>query len=136
MVKTSGDYRIAISNTLDIGLFGILTILVMTVFVYMCMYHGSIVFKYRFVIAAVLFIICVIIGVNGSSIEYFNNYFATQMDTNTLLGTSRSVRSDEWAVFTPLTMSQYFGNKFSYFSNIVRATSTDVFIEYGTQLKV
>lgn len=135
MVKTSGDYRIAISNTLDIGLFGILTILVMTVFVYMCMYHGNIVFKYRFVIAVVLFIICVIIGVNGSSIEYFNNYFATQMDTNTLLGTSRGVRSDEWAVLTPLTMSQYFGNKFSYFSNIVRATSTDVFIEYGTPVK-
>ena len=135
MVRTEGNYHIAIRNTLDIGLFGILEIILISISAYICVYKSKWLFKYRFIIAAIVFIICVALGVNGSSIECMYNYFHTQMDSNIIAGVSRSIRSDEWAVLTPLTMSQYFGNKFSYFSDIVRATSTDVFIEYGTPVK-
>jgi len=135
MVKTSGDYRIALHNTLDLGLLGMLSIVVMAVVVYVCTYHGDLVFKYRFVIAAVAFIVCVILGINGSSIECMYACFGSSVDTNVVAGVSRPVRSDEWAVLTPLTMSQYYGHDFSYYSEIVRGISTDVFIEYGTPIR-
>lgn len=89
------------------------------------------VFKYRYIFSAIVFILCVIFGINGSSIGMFCNTFSSG-EENVLFGTSRQIRSDEWATMTPMLWSQYFGSHpFSYFSNIVRGTSTDVFLEYG-----
>ena len=89
------------------------------------------IFKYRYIIAAVLFILGVAFGITGSSIGMVTQYLGGE-DHDILFGISRGIRSDEWALFTPLSWSQYYGAEpFSYFSNIVRATQTDVFLEYG-----
>lgn len=135
MVISNGNYYEAIYNTIDIGVMGIATIIALIFLSFICIYHSDFIFKYRFIIAFFIFIICVILGINGSSIECVNDSFESKISSSILFGSSREIRSDEWALLTPLTMSQYFGNKFSYFSNIVRATSTDVFIEYGTPVK-
>ncbi len=91
---------------------------------------GELIYKYRYCIALVLFVLCVIFGVNGSSIGCWLDYLGIG-DDGVLLGTSRPIRSDEWALSTPFAISQY-SNDFGYFSDIIRATNTDVFLEYGT----
>ena len=90
------------------------------------------IFKYRYWIALGAFVIFVIFGVTGSSIGMFTEYFGVE-DRDILFGITRSIRSDEFAVFTPMTWSQYYdpNGHFSYFSSVLRATDTDVFLEYG-----
>lgn len=66
----------------------------------------------------------------------WNIYFG-EKDKDVLFGVSRAIRSDEWAIFTPLGISQYYNysGNFPYFSDTARACSTDVFIEYGQAVK-
>ena len=87
-------------------------------------------FKYRYIIGIVVFIFCIIFELNSSSISMWNEYFNLNTDNGIILGISRAIRSDEWATFTPMTFSQYFDG-FKYFSSIIRATDTDVFMIYG-----
>ena len=91
------------------------------------------IYKYRYIIALTIFILCVIFEINGSSIGCFNGYLGGKTSDSVLMGTSRPIRTDEWATFTPMTFSQYsdIGGKFQYFSHSIRATQTDVFIIYG-----
>lgn len=92
-------------------------------------------FKYRYVVACLLFALSVVSGVSGSSIGMVTEWFNSP-DSDVLYGVSRLIRLDEWAVFTPMTWSQYYGDEpFSYFSSIIRATPTDVFIEYGQPVR-
>lgn len=85
--------------------------------------------KKRYLIAGLLFVLAVILGLNGSSIGMWCAYFG-QPDKGILFGLSRAIRSDEWAVFTPLAFAQAAAG-FPYFNEIVRACSTDMFLEYG-----
>lgn len=92
---------------------------------------GERIYKYRYYIAIVIFILCVVFEISGSSIGMWKNYIQIEgLSDNVIFGTSRGVRSDEWAVLTPMTFSQQFDG-FKYFSNIVRGGNTDVFILYG-----
>lgn len=93
-------------------------------------------FKYRFLIAVVLFIFLVLLKVTGSSIGMFCSCFG-EMDSEVILGKSRPIRSDEWAVSTPMLWAQYQDDHgtFSYFSSVVRGDLTDVFLEYGQPVK-
>ena len=132
----TGSFNTSINNLLDFGIFALALCLAFSVMFYLLLYRSEWVFKYRYVIALILFIICVIVGINGSSIECMYGYLDGNLATNVVLGTSRPIRFDEWNVLTPLVMSQYYGsNPFSYFSSIVRGTLTDVFIEYGTPVR-
>lgn len=90
------------------------------------------IYKYRFLIAILLIIIGVLFKLHGSSIGLWSTVFNTGVeDKSLLLGKARSIRSDEWAVTTPLIFSQSF-NHFKYFSDILRGgTSTDAFSLYG-----
>lgn len=85
-------------------------------------------FRFRYFIAICFFVLCVTFGITGSSIGCL-----LESESNLLFGVSRPIRSDEWAVFTPMTWSQYFdpAGSFSYYSSVLRACKTDVFIEYG-----
>ena len=89
-------------------------------------------FKWRFVIAAALFLILVILGINGSSIGNWHLYFEDP-DTHNLFGESRLVRTDEWALFTPMSLSQYLNpnGRSAYFSPLLRGVDTDMFMLYG-----
>ena len=92
-------------------------------------------FKYRYCFAFALFALSVVLGISGSSIGMVTEWLNSS-DSDVLYGVSRLIRLDEWAVFTPMTWSQYYGEEpFSYFSSIIRATPTDVFIEYGQPVR-
>ena len=97
---------------------------------------GISIYKYRWIIAAAIFIICVILGINGSSIGEWSSFLGGE-DTGLLLGVSRAIRGDEWATSTPMALSQYFdaSGAFSYFSDVVIGMPTDVFLEYGQPVR-
>lgn len=85
------------------------------------------IYSYRLPLAITVIILAVIFQIHGSSIGQLNIF---DIDHKPLLGVSRIIRSDEFIVNTPFAFSQYF-NDFSYFSEIVRGTLTDMFIIYG-----
>lgn len=85
------------------------------------------IYKYRFLIAIFVFIVGVFFEIHGSSINELNIW---NLNHHPLLGISRNIRSDEYIVNTLFAFSQY-PNGFAYFSEIVRATTTDMFIIYG-----
>lgn len=93
-------------------------------------------FRYRFLLCLILFVFCVLLEVSGSSIGMWNTYVGGS-DGGILLGVSRPIRTDEWAVSTPMALSQYVDPQgaFSYYSSVVRGTATDVFLEYGQPVK-
>ena len=86
-------------------------------------------FRYRFFLAAICLLTCIAFEITGSSI----GCFVGEAEQDLLLGVSRRIRSDEWAILTPMTWSQYYdpSGHFSYYSSLIRAEPTDVFLEYG-----
>lgn len=85
-------------------------------------------YTYRYPILIAILIVCVIFQIHGSSINEIDIYHTTRH--NPLLGISRNLRSDEYVVNTMFSFSQY-PNGFGYFSEIIRASVTDVFLLYG-----
>lgn len=98
----------------------------------------GIVYKYRFWISGILLILLVFFEIHGSSILYWQNYLSNLTYIyEPLIGISRGIRSDEWAVNTPMLLSQYYNNSglFPYFSETIRGTLTDTFIIYGQPVR-
>ena len=91
---------------------------------------SEIIYKYRFYIAAAIFLFCILFELSGSSIGMWKQYINSDTTEGVILGKSRGIRSDEWAVYTPMVFSQ-FKDGFKYFSDIIRGGNTDVFIVYG-----
>ncbi len=94
---------------------------------------GDFIYRWRYAIALGILVICVVFNVSGSSIHSWTEWIQTDAD-GVLAGTDRSIRSDEWALNTAFAISQTndsAGEAFSYYSNIIRGTSTDTFIVYG-----
>ena len=87
----------------------------------------SFIYKYRIVLSVLVVFVCVIFQIHGSSINELN-FFGLKHDI--ILGVSRQIRTDEFNVNTMLAFSQYC-NDFAYFSDIVRANATDMFLIYG-----
>ncbi len=86
-------------------------------------------YRWRYLIAAVIVALLVIFDISGSSIHEIANY--TQFDVDgVLLGVSRSIRSDEYALNTLYAFSQA-EEGFPYFSEVIRGDTTDTFIVYG-----
>ena len=85
------------------------------------------IYKYRYYLSLLIIVICVIFQIHGSSINELNLFGVKH---HVLLGISRNMRSDEYIVNTLFAFSQY-PNNFAYFSDIIRATPTDMFIIYG-----
>lgn len=95
-------------------------------------------FTYRYPIALAVFVLCVLLQLNGSSIGCWAQWLGIgDADQGLLFGISREIRSDEWAVSTPMALSQYLDpvRPFSYYSSVVRGASTDVFLEYGQPVR-
>lgn len=94
-------------------------------------------FTYRYPIAFAVFVLCVLLQLNGSSIGYWQWLSTGDANQGLLFGVSREIRSDEWAVSTPMALSQYLDpvRPFSYYSSVVRGASTDVFLEYGQPVR-
>ncbi|MCR4924828.1 MAG: hypothetical protein K5917_00910 [Clostridiales bacterium] len=94
------------------------------------------IFHYRFAIVFAIFALCVFFEITGSSIGMWCAYLG-EADNDVVLGVSRPIRTDEWAVSTPIAISQYYNysGSFPYFSDTVRAAATDVFLVSGTAVK-
>lgn len=69
---------------------------------------------------------------HGSSVGLWSVFVPDTLYTEQglIAGQDRPIRSDEWAVFTPMALSQYY-NDFGLTSDILRATETDVYMVYG-----
>ncbi len=91
---------------------------------------GRFIYKYRYAIMGVLTVTGIALGISGSSIGVWCDFTNTK-DTGLLLGISRKIRSDEWAVSLPTNISQFYhSNGFDYFSDSINGTMTDYFMGY------
>ncbi|MGI6108317.1 MAG: DUF7657 domain-containing protein [Eubacteriaceae bacterium] len=91
---------------------------------------GALLYQYRYWVAAAFVVIGTVLQLNGSSLGMWAGYLGLPQDTGVLVGQSRAIRSDEWAVFSPMALSQY-SNGFAYTSELWRGTVTDMFAVYG-----
>lgn len=95
-------------------------------------------YQYRFWISGTVLIALVLFEIHGSSILYWQNYLSDLTRVyEPLIGISRGIRSDEWAVNTPMMLSQYYNHSglFPYFSETIRGALTDAFIVYGQPVR-
>lgn len=125
------DYRVVIS-------FSILTLIYVT-YLLSKKFKWNItekIYKFRYYIALVALIICLLFNINGSSISFFGRTMVGFNAENfgELYGVSRPIRSDEWMVFTPFALAQG-ANNFEKENNIIRGDLTDIFIVYGQPVK-
>lgn len=92
-------------------------------------------YKYRYVIALIIFAVCVIFELSGSSISYWSAILPNvEPDSvGTLFHSANNYRSDEFGINTIFAIAQDKNvyQNFPYFSDIVRGTNTDMFIVYG-----
>lgn len=91
------------------------------------------VIKWRYLIALVVFVFCVIFKVHGSSINEYNKMFANYgeyVSQSVILGKSRAIRSDEWRVHTPYYMSQAY-NDYAKNSNQMSLEGQDMIVGYN-----
>ena len=89
-------------------------------------------FNNRYKIAIIVFLLCLVCKINGSSVGIWNDYInsGVSSDFGILFGKNRPIRSDEWATLSPMYLSQILDG-FHYFNNSIRATQTDVFMIYA-----
>ena len=94
-------------------------------------------FKFRWLIYLMIFIICLLFKLHGSSIGVYNEYFKEKIDykkNSTLLGKARAIRSDEFTVLTPYYISQTY-NDFAKESDMVSITPQNMIIGYNAPVK-
>ena len=107
--------------------------------IYICNRKGidwlDIIYRKRYLIALSILAVCMIFQINGSSMGCIDSVTGYNSDTGILAGTSRSIRSDEWAVSTPMAFAQE-ANDYKYFnSNIRGGYNSDMFIVYGQPVR-
>ena len=92
--------------------------------------------RFRWAIGLLAFLLSVLLSLHGSSIGMWNTYVPdySNLDDGLIFGVDRSIRSDEWAVFTPMAISQAY-NDYGLRNNIIRGTETDVFMVYGQPVR-
>lgn len=88
--------------------------------------------KKRFLIALIILLYVTIMGYSGSSIGKYDYYVQPQSTNESflpILGRARAIRSDEWAVKTPIWYSQVNDkdSAFAYYNDNLRGTKTDMF---------
>lgn len=131
-----------ILNNLDLTriviIFCLFLMLIIAVYIYGQKNVECFFYIYRYPIAGILFIVIVFLEIHGSSILCWKNYFeSSTVSAGTIIGIPRDIRTDEWAVNTPMMLSQYFNSSgsFPYFSETMRGTLTDAFIVYGQPVR-
>ncbi len=87
-------------------------------------------FQYRYAFAGAAFVLCVVLGISGSSAGYWCDLYGIE-DKNLLLGYSRIIRSDEFCVATPSYFAQKMhggADAFLYDSDVINGYSSDFFM--------
>lgn len=96
----------------------------------------SFVDRNRFALAAAILVFAVVFELNGSSIAVWNRHVPNLSAEPPLFGIERTIRSDEYAVFTPMTLAQSFAKPaWPYFNDIPRAAPTDMFSVYAQPVR-
>lgn len=80
-------------------------------------------------------ILCMIFQISGSSIGCLDSVMGYTADDGVLMGISRSIRSDEWAVSTPMALAQEADNYEYRNGNLRGGNESDMFIVYGQPVK-
>ena len=119
-------------NLLKINIFLLLLIALLLIFIFSHLIFKikdiyNFLFKNRYLISLFILLLLVLGKINGSSIELWNEVVEpnNKIET-TIIGKGIHSRSDEWVVNTPYAISQKYNN-YNYFSNLPRATKTDMF---------
>lgn len=85
---------------------------------------------YRWCIGCSVIIAFTLLRISGSSLAFISNYIGGEPYNGTLFGIPRSIRSDEWSVFTPLAFSQAYSG-YSRVSSIPEASAIDTTMVYA-----
>lgn len=90
------------------------------------------IYTYRYLIAVLIFGLYVSLELSGSSIAWWQNVIGGN-ENGIMFGMYRGMKGDDFAVWTPFAMSQYYNRTgaFEQFSDIIRGLETDVSIVYG-----
>ena len=92
----------------------------------------SFMFNKRIIIGILVVFVGVLCNYNGSSILEYNDYIQKDIrveNNEALFGESRSIRSDEWNVSSPISLSQTSGDsQLQYYNNYFRAENTDMYV--------
>lgn len=92
--------------------------------------------RHRFLFAAAVLVLATLLELSGSSIGMWNKYVPNDNAEAPLFGVERAIRSDEWAVYTPMTLAQSFARpSWPYFNDIPRAARTDMFSVYAQPVR-
>ncbi len=91
------------------------------------------IYRYRWAIAGCAIALCTLLKLNGSSIGYLYQLGLSGTDTSSLWGEARSIRSDEFVVFTEMALSQV-KTGFSRVSDVWGYSGTDFAVTYGQQM--
>ena len=88
-------------------------------------------FRYRWVLALLVFLFCVCFRLHGSSIACYEKYFPTKLieERSTVLGRPRLIRTDEYGVETMKFFSQRY-NVFRLFSRQMSLSPTNMVLDY------
>lgn len=90
----------------------------------------------RYFIFLILFVLCVIFKLHGSSIGMYNYYLNGEENAKRteILGISRGIRSDEWMVHTPYYFSQKY-NKYNKYSKQMSYSGQNMILGYNAPVK-
>lgn len=92
--------------------------------------------RYRYFIAAIVFLLLVFFKVNGSSVDFWSNYIDNSGKTSVVEGTAKGIRSDEWAVLLPVYLSQINSSTpFSIINPLITTSGQNVLITMGAPVK-
>ena len=99
------------------------------------------IFKYRYIVAIVIFAILVINKIHFSSVGMFEYIIQPGLGTEfnkPIIGKPKLIRSDEWFVSTPIVLASQFAEKpYGKYTNVLRGTRTDnnplgIYINFAT----
>ena len=92
---------------------------------------GEYCFRYRWLLALLVFCLCVCLRLHGSSIGVYDEVFPTQItaEETTLFGEPRWIRSDEHGVTTPKYFSQAY-NDYGLYSRQMSLSPTNMVLDY------
>ncbi len=94
-------------------------------------------FRKRFVVAFLVFLLLVLGKFNGSSYGMWNTYIEPNYPVsslNSIIAPIRAIRSDEWFVNSPHVLSE-FKNNFDYYNSFSRSVPTDMFATLPVPVK-
>ncbi|MDD2523955.1 MAG: hypothetical protein WCS83_03765 [Endomicrobiia bacterium] len=108
-----------------------------SLFIYIYLKNISVINKFiylnRWYIAIFILFLCITFKISGSSLGSWKYLCQNGIDSGLIIGVNKSVHADEYCVYTPMLISQFY-NKISflpYFGDVLRGTFTDMFIVYG-----